>query len=116
LYIAQQKFELFEDVYRKGMKSAAKKSFIIYQEGRLSFIRGDFKQSLMAAKCVLADEQFQDEDAFILGLNSLFSLINQNDNEENNFNDATEMWEMATSIFPDSQPLKKFSKYFSENE
>ncbi len=116
VYIAQQKLELFEDVYRQGMKSAAKKYFIIYQDGRLPFIRGNFKQSLMAAKCILADEQFKDEAAFILGLRSLLYLINQNDNEENNFTDATEMWEMATSIFPESLRLKEFSKYFSENE
>ena len=116
LYISQQKNELFEEVYRQGMHSATKKSFIIYQDGRLSFIRGNFKQSLMAAKCVLTDDFFQDEAAFILGLHSLLSLVKQGEDVENNFNEAIKMWEMGISIFPESQSLKELSEYFEENE
>lgn len=66
IYIIQEKYELCESIYRKGMNNANKKSFIIYQDGRLAFIKGNFEQSLMAARSILIDEEMNDEAAFVL--------------------------------------------------
>lgn len=116
LYISQQNYESCEDVYRQGMNNATKKSFIIYQDGRLAFIKGNFEQSLSAARSILIDEQMNDEPAFILGIHSLLSMIKQQKNIEENFNEAVKMWEMGISIFPESQSLNELSKYFVESE
>lgn len=116
LYIAQKKYDLCEDVYREGMNNASKKSFIIYQDGRLAFIKGNFEQSLMAARSILIDEKMNDEAAFVLGIHSLLSLINQHKDTEKNFNEAIKMWKMGLSVFPDSESLRQLSKYFEDNE
>lgn len=115
LYIYQQKYELCEDIYRQGMDNATKKSFIIYQDGRLAFIKGKFRQSLMAARSVLIDENMNNEPAIVMGIHSLLSLIKQQKNIEENFKEAVEMWKVGISIFPESQSLNELSKYFVEN-
>ncbi len=112
LYINQGKYELCEDIYRKGMSDADKKSFIIYQDGRLAFIKGNFQQSLMAARSILIDEEMKDEPAFVLGIHSYLSLIKQQKDVERNYYEASKMWKKGISVFPDSQALIDLSKHF----
>jgi tetratricopeptide (TPR) repeat protein len=116
LYITQKKYELCENIYRKGMNNANKKSSIMYQDGRLAFIKGNFEQSLLAARSILIDENMNDEAAFVLAVHSLLSLIKQQKDTEKNFNEAVKMWEMGISIFSESQSLKELSKHFKDHE
>ncbi len=112
LYILQGKYELCEDIYQQGMHNATKKSFIIFQDGRLAYIQDEFQHSLMAARCVLTDENFASEEAFILCIRSLLSLIKEEDNVEKNTIEAIEMWQLGISVFPESDELKKLGEYF----
>lgn len=114
LYITQKKYELCENIYRKGMNNANKKSSIMYQDGRLAFVKGNFEQSLLAARSILIDENMNDEAAFVLAIHSLLSLIKQQKDTEKNFNEAVKMWEMGISIFSESQSLKELSKHFKD--
>jgi len=116
LYIAHEKYDLCEDVYRQGMNNAIKKSFIVYQDGRLAFIKGKFEQSLSAARSILSAEVMNYEPAFILGIHSLLSLIKKQKDIEQNANEAFEMWKMGMIVFPESQSLIELSKYFEDNE
>lgn len=117
LYILQEKYELYEDVYTKGMKSATKKAFIIFQDGRLAFIRGNFEQSLMAAREVLIEEDFNDEPAFILAIHSLLSLIKAGNGDILSYcKEASETWQTGIEKFPQSDDLKHLSKYFIDED
>jgi tetratricopeptide (TPR) repeat protein len=115
LYIAQEKFDLFEHVFRQGMKNASKKSFIIYQDGRLAFMKGNFNQSLMAAMSILIDEEMKNEGAYVLGIHSLLSMLDIEKSAEKNFNEALKMWKMDISVFPDSESLIQLSIHFEGN-
>ena len=117
LYILQKKYELFEDVYLKGMESAVKKSFIIFQDGRLAFIMGNFEQSLMAAREVMIEEDFNDEPAFILAIHSLLSLIKADKGDVAGYcKEAAETWQTGIKKFPQSDDLKHLSKYFIDED
>ncbi len=112
LYIDQGKYELCEDIYHKGMTEADKKPYIIYQDGRLSFIQGNFRKSLMVARYILMDEGIEDEPAFVLAIHSLLSLIKQQKDVEKNYYEASKMWKAGISIFPDSPALIELTKHF----
>lgn len=118
LYIIQEKYDQCEDVYLKGMKSATKKSFIIFQDGRLAFIKRNFDQSLMAARTVLMDENMDYEPAFILAIHSLLSLIKEGkgENIKNYCSEASETWQTGINKFPQSDDLKQLSKYFIDED
>jgi hypothetical protein len=94
--------------------SSGSKSSIVYQDGRLHFIKGDYEMALSAARSCLTVEKFQDLGAFILALHALLSLIKQGKNVDDNIKEAVKLWQFGMKNFPDSEQLKELSKYFEE--
>ncbi len=118
LYAKQNKFDLCEAIYQKGSKNATKKTYIMYHDGRVSFLKGDYHGSLMAGRCILIDEKWHYEDAIVLVIKSLLMLIksNQSENLENDFHEAYLAWKTGLTLFPNSEELLQLSKTFSEKE
>lgn len=115
LYITQKKYELCEDVYQKGMTNATKKTFIIYQDGRVAFDHGNYEQAFRAALCVLTDEGVENESALVLAILSSLSLVREEKDIEKNYREAFDWWKIGMSIFPDSEALNGLSKYFADD-
>ncbi|MDR1198092.1 MAG: hypothetical protein LBK94_03640 [Prevotellaceae bacterium] len=117
LYILLKKYEQCELIYRRGMNhSAGSKSSIVYQDGRLHYIKGNYKMAFSAAQSCLTVEKFQDEFSFELAIKSLLSLVKQEEEEEKNFEEAMKLWKFGMKIFPNSEQLKELSKYFIDDE
>ncbi len=114
LYIKTQNFDNYEDIYKKGMENADKKSFIIYQDGRHHFLQGNYEMALTAARANFMDEGFEDELIFDLGLRALIQLIRKGDNREAYIEEAFKLWEIARTTIPDSDTVREFTHFFEE--
>jgi tetratricopeptide (TPR) repeat protein len=114
LYILLEKYDQYEMIYHKGMaNSSGSKSSIVYQDGRLHFIKGNYHKALMAARSCLTVEQFQDELSFVLAIKSLLALVKQGEEVEENNKEAKSLFEFGMKIFPDSALLKELSNRFT---
>lgn len=118
LYAEQNKFDLCETIYQQGSKNATKKTYIMYHDGRVSFLKGNYQGSLMAGRCILIDEEWRDEKAIVLVIKSLLMLIknNQSKDIESDFQEARLAWKKGLTIFPDSDELLQLSRIFSDND
>jgi tetratricopeptide (TPR) repeat protein len=117
LYILQEKYGLCEEIYLKGMRlSSGRQSVIVYQDGRLHYIKGDYNMAFKAAQSCLTVEKFQDEPSFELAVKALLALVKQGKDTEKNHERARELWKMGINIFPDSERMKELSKYFTNDE
>ncbi|MEK6782616.1 MAG: hypothetical protein AABY93_12980 [Bacteroidota bacterium] len=116
LYGKLNRFDLCEAIYQKGSKLATKKTYIMYHDGRLKFLKGDYNGSLVAGRCILIDEQWRDENAIVLVIKSLLMLIktNQSENSDNDLQEAKLAWKRGLTLFPGSQELLELSKAFSK--
>lgn len=117
LYITLEKWDMYEDIYNKGIINAPSNSFIIYQDGRYQFFIGNYEMAYKAALSVLNQENKQNESAFILGLKSLLKLSNTNNIEDKGkyLAEARLLLEKALTIFPKSIELIKIKEanYFN---
>ena len=118
LYAKLNKFDLCEEIYQKGSKNATKKTYIMYHDGRLRFLQEDYKGSLMAGRCILIDDQWQNEEAIGMVIESLLMLIKnkQSENPAIDLQEAYEAWKRGLILFPNSQELLRYSKMFAEWE
>ncbi|MDR2970781.1 MAG: hypothetical protein LBU83_02455 [Bacteroidales bacterium] len=113
LYILQKKYDHCEAIYRKGMdNSSDSKSSIVYQDGRLMFVKGNYEMAFRAAQSVLNVEQLEHEGAFVLAIHALLSLIGEGKETESTISQAVQLWKVGVSKFPKSQPLKELAHFF----
>ena len=116
LYIRQGKYEQCEAIYRKGMdNSSGSKSSIVFQDGRLHFIKGNYELALHAARSILNVERFQDEYAFVLAVKSMIALAKQGVDREENYTEAKKLCQFGLSIF-NSEQLRELEKSLPETE
>jgi tetratricopeptide (TPR) repeat protein len=118
LYAQQGKFDACNEIYKLGSRNAAKKTFIMYQDGRVHFLQGDYQTSLFAGRCILIDDKWQNEDAIAMVIKSILMLIRagQSENIDADFEEAETACKRGLLLFPDSEQLKQLSGYFVEAE
>ena len=118
LYAKQNKFDLCEEIYQKGSKNAIEKTYIMYHDGRSRFLKGDYNGSLMAGRCILIDDKWQNEEAIIMVIKSIVMLIKneQSKDPDIDLQEAYLAWKRGLILFPDSQELLQYSKMFAEWE
>ena len=115
LYAQLNKFDLCEEIYQKGSKNAIEKTYIMYHDGRSRFLRGDYSGSLMAGRCILIDDQWQNEEAIVMVIESLVMLIKkkQSIDPDIDLQEASVAWKRGLSLFPDSEELLRYSNMFA---
>ncbi len=118
LYLKIEDFEMYEDIYQKGMANAYPKYYIVYQDGRYQYQKGNYEMAYSAALEVLTAAKMQDEGAWILGVLSNFNMAREAENEEQKieyYNQANDMLEKGLIVYPESAELKRLkSKYFED--
>lgn len=115
LYILLERYDECEKIYLAGMKNADKKSSIMYQDGRLAFIKGNYEQSLLAARAIMIDEEMKHEKSLILALESLAELI-KNGKKEEHEEEINRMIEIGTINFPFSIEVWQVMDTFKEDK
>ena len=109
--ILLEQYDRCEHIYQQGMRdSSGRKSSIVYQDGRLHFIKGNYSMALSAARSVLNVEKFQHEGAFVLAINSMLALAEQGEDVEKNDQEAKKLLRFGLSVFNDSEQLIELSK------
>jgi tetratricopeptide (TPR) repeat protein len=118
LYAKLNKFDLCEEIYQKGSKNATEKTYIMYHDGRSRFLRGDYNGSLMAARCILIDDEWQNENAILMVIESLLMLIKSKQSEDPaiDLQEAYSAWKSGLTLFPHSRELLQYFDMFDQWE
>lgn len=118
LYILTESYDNYESVYQKGMQNANPQDFIVLQDGRYQYKKGNYDMAYSAALSVLTSKNMQDEAAWVLGVNALSSMAANETNDDNKtdeyYNQAKEMHSRALFVFPNSESIKNLLKMFDE--
>lgn len=113
LYLLQNKWQDYENIYNLGMKNCNTQSFIIYQDGRYHYQLGNYETAYITALSVLASDNLHNEDAFVLGIKAKLAqyYVIESDNISNEcLETAFEMLKKGLFMFPNSVELHKINK------
>lgn len=114
LYLLQRNFEGCEEMYHKGRANCESSDYIVFQDGRMQFMKGNYDLALSAMYSVLSALEFQYLPAIALAIHCHLWLVKAKENREENYEKAAQLYQIGKEQYPDSEELKELSKFFEE--
>ncbi len=117
-HAAQRQWETAREFWEQGMLKASEKFYIRYHYGRALFMQERFDEALIEAQEGLKEVEFNHEELYLLTLHSYLGKLSskQNENKQQVFKEAKQIWEAALNRFPNSEALKSLSNILSKDE
>lgn len=114
LYILQRNFEGCEEMYQKGRANCESSDYIVFQDGRMQYMKGNYDLALSAMYSVLSALKLSYLPAIVLALHCHLQLIKAKENRDENYERAFKLYHIGKEQYPDSEELKEISQFFEE--